>query len=95
MHRRPRISHFFLILRLGTLALDLPLCRKIFWDIFEVHFFGLIFGFAVAACLFSPIPLQALFCDLLLCDNKPCCYLASGNVDWCVGRDDLAPPSSR
>jgi len=34
------------------------------WDIFEVHFFGLIFGFAMAACLFSPIPLQAL---LVIC----------------------------
>jgi hypothetical protein len=30
------------------------------WDIFGVHFFGLIFGFAMAACLFSPIPFQAL-----------------------------------
>ena len=30
MHRRRRISHFFQIPRLGTLALDLPLCRKIF-----------------------------------------------------------------
>ena len=30
MHRRPRISHFFRILWLGTLALDLPPCRKIF-----------------------------------------------------------------
>jgi hypothetical protein len=30
------------------------------WDIFGLHFFGLIFGFAMGACLFSPIPFQAL-----------------------------------
>jgi hypothetical protein len=30
------------------------------WDIFGVHFLGLILGFAMAACLFSPIPSQVL-----------------------------------
>ena len=57
------------------------------WDIFGVHFLGLILGFAMAACLFSPIPSQVLLAVCLFCDNVPI-------VDWCISRDDLAPPSS-
>ena len=68
MYRRRRISHFFRILRLGTLALDLPLCRKIF-GIFSECFFWTHLWFRHGGLLVLADSLLSLFGALLLYDN--------------------------